>query len=134
MTDRLPVGEAIDRAAKLVTRNRSAFVQVDELSAGLLDARFEVVAEDGALELRAERAEGDFRRTLLGRQTSCVGRTKELAALSAVYTDCINEGTSQVALVTGAAARANRASGTSFCECSNSAMTRRTSGSRAATR
>src|SRR4029079_6395836 len=81
---------------------------LDEVSAGLLDARFDVVerSETGAdpdgsaggaggrvprgsehdaqLRLRGERVVAHVARTLLGRPTSCVGRDWELGALAGI--------------------------------------------------
>ncbi len=55
------------------------------MTAGLLDARFEVVEDDAGLRLRGERALVQGARTLLGRPTPCVGRDWELTALTALF-------------------------------------------------
>jgi hypothetical protein len=111
----IPVGEVIERASRLLrslgehdgtfvevneTRDATApppprskratarlesGVRVDEVSAGLLDARFEVSGDLAGLVLVGERAAVDATRTLLGRPTPCVGRDAELAALEAAY-------------------------------------------------
>ncbi|HNI61676.1 MAG TPA: serine/threonine-protein kinase, partial [Pseudomonadota bacterium] len=82
----LPVGEAVDRAAVLLRRRTTAggthAVLIDELTAGLLDARFEVVRlSHGAFALLGERLSIDESRKLLGKPTPCVGREQELLAL-----------------------------------------------------
>lgn len=100
----LPVGEAVDRAAVLLRRRTTAggthAVLIDELTAGLLDARFEVVRlSHGAFALLGERLSIDESRKLLGKPTPCVGREQELLALGAVLGTVIEESTPRVALV-----------------------------------
>src|SRR5262249_54303734 len=101
---RLPEGDVIDRASRLLADlarrpGDLPSIALDEVSAGLLDARFDVVehsetgggdpdssaggpggkapreiAHESQLRLRGERAVAHVARTLLGRPTSCVGR------------------------------------------------------------
>src|SRR5690606_27499685 len=90
-TSTLPHGDAIDRAARLLAKEAPPPeapppeapppVVLDEVIAGLLDARFDVAETEAGLLLRGERALIQGARTLLGRPTSCVGRDWELAAL-----------------------------------------------------
>ncbi|HEX8109466.1 MAG TPA: hypothetical protein VF516_17165, partial [Kofleriaceae bacterium] len=82
-------GDVLDRARRLLSRVASAPgtptpIAIDELSAGLLDARFEVIERDDGLMLCGERALLQGARTLLGRPTPCVGRDWELDALTAI--------------------------------------------------
>ncbi len=63
---RAPVGEALERAARLL--RRSPAVPIDEVTAGLLGARFVVGSDGTSLTLVAERGPDDPRR-LLGRET-----------------------------------------------------------------
>lgn len=100
----LPVGEAVERAALLLRQRTTGggrhSVLLDELTAGLLDSRFEVVRlHVHAYALLGERLSIDESRKLLGKPTPCVGREQELLALSAVLTTCIEESTPRVALV-----------------------------------
>nr|MBP6608627.1 protein kinase [Deltaproteobacteria bacterium] len=100
----VPVGEAVDRAALLLRQRTTGggphSVLLDELTAGLLDTRFEVTRlYHGAYALRGERLTIDESRKLLGKPTPCVGREQELLALSAVLSTCIEESTPRVALV-----------------------------------
>jgi tetratricopeptide (TPR) repeat protein len=100
----IPVGEVIDRAAGLLKlRPGSGGVRVDEVSAGLLDVRFEIVALEGQLRLREERELDSAPRTLLGRPTKCVGRAREITTLTAIYEEVQSEGVARAALVTGVA-------------------------------
>jgi eukaryotic-like serine/threonine-protein kinase len=111
---RLPVGELIDQAARMLARLTLASpgassratarpVAIDDVTAGLLDARFDV--EEGALslELSGEHEVAEGARTLLGKPTPCVGRDRELALLEASVGRSIEEGTAGVVLVTAAA-------------------------------
>ncbi len=104
---RLPVGEIIDTAARLLalpgTTDASGNVPVrlDQVTAGLLDPRFEV-AQDGALiELWGERTAQVAARTLMGRPAPFAGRDRELLMLEAVLTEVEVESVARVVLVTG---------------------------------
>jgi hypothetical protein len=111
---RLPIGEAIDRAIQLL-RDRAGdrpgraaladrAIAVDEVTGGLLEARFEVTANGPNLELLGEHdVTVDSARLLLGKPTPCVGREREIEALSALLEDCVTEPAARAALVTGVA-------------------------------
>jgi len=98
---RVPVGDAIDRAAAMLSRERtSVAVRVDDTTAGLLDARFEIGGDARGLLLRGERAVTDEVRTLLGKPTRCVGREREIGMLAATFAECVSESLPRVVLVT----------------------------------
>ncbi|HEX3477136.1 MAG TPA: AAA family ATPase [Kofleriaceae bacterium] len=101
-------GDVLDRARRLVSRVAGAPgaptpIAVDELTAGLLDARFEVIERDVGLVLCGERALIQGARTLLGRPTPCVGRDWELDTLMANLEAGIDEPKAQAVLLIGAA-------------------------------
>ena len=108
----LPVGEAADRAARLLrghtdtsaaapaTPQPAAGVWLDELSAGLLQRRFALVTISGTVLLSGEELSEDESRPLLGRPTPCVGREQELGVLDALLTGCIEESEAQAVLIT----------------------------------
>jgi tetratricopeptide (TPR) repeat protein len=102
---RLPVGEAIDRAAKLVALDASsgAGIRIDHVTAGLLDTRFEMGGDGAGLRLLGERPRTEAVRTVLGKPTPCVGRDRELATLMDLYDECIEEPSARAVVVTGAA-------------------------------
>ncbi len=108
---RLPVGEVIDRAARMLKvaagnpkgGERARAVQLDEVTAGLLDAGFDIGGDASGLFLRGEREAGDVTRTLLGRPTPCVGRDRELGVLGGLYEECVNEPRARAVLVTAPA-------------------------------
>ncbi|HEX3483296.1 MAG TPA: protein kinase [Kofleriaceae bacterium] len=108
---RLPDGEVIGHAARLLApRPRPAApadgplpIALDEITAGLLDARFDVAEAASGLMLCGERALMQGARTLLGRPTSCVGRDWELSALTAILDECIDEREARAVIVTAAA-------------------------------
>jgi serine/threonine protein kinase len=94
LRERLPIGEAIDRAVRLLPRVQggaeSDGVLVDDMTAGLLDSRFEVAhLIGGVYALRSERASADELRLLLGKPTPCVGREQELDMLERLFVDSI---------------------------------------------
>lgn len=111
LSTRLPLGEAIDRAARLVrsrqgrpedTSRTDGAIFVDDVTAGLLDARFEIAgARGGDLELCAVRESQDDVRTLLGRPTSCVGRAQELGTLLSSFDACVSEPAARAVVLLG---------------------------------
>jgi tRNA A-37 threonylcarbamoyl transferase component Bud32 len=103
---RWPVGAAIDRAARMLhpqarAAGASAAIRIDEVTAGLLDVRFDVGGSAASLELRGERELVETTRTLLGKPTPCVGRERELGALLGLFEQCVTEPVARAALVVG---------------------------------
>jgi eukaryotic-like serine/threonine-protein kinase len=100
-----PVGEVIERAAELLDRAPADGVGIalDSVTAGLLDARFEMAGDAKHALLLRERPQGDVTRKLLGRPTSTVGRERELGYLTSVLDECIEEPIARVVLVSGPA-------------------------------
>ncbi len=105
-----PLGDAIDRAANVLEVQRSRLdsgqgaIAVDELTAGLLDGRFDVRDTDSDVYvLHGERSTLAGSRTLLGKPTTCVGRERELRLLDGLFDQCVDEGVPQAALVTSPA-------------------------------
>lgn len=106
-----PAGEAIERASAAlleVTQSlefdsdvEASRVFVDQVTAGLLDLRFEVVATPGGLRLEGTRDVGEPVRTVLGRRTRCVGRRRELSLLDATLEECSEDSVARAVLVTG---------------------------------
>jgi tetratricopeptide (TPR) repeat protein len=109
LSERLPVGEAMDRAGRLLcqserTPDSSAQVMLDEVTAGLLGPGFQLSrSHSGTFLLRGEHLDADESRPLLGRPTPCVGREQELALLHMAFTTCVEESTAQALLVTAPA-------------------------------
>lgn len=93
----MPVGEAVERAAGLLRayeRDKAGEegIFLDEVTAGLLGARFDIRAlKKGLFELLLERPPEDTGRLLLGKPTPCVGREPELAQLEASFRNCVDE-------------------------------------------
>jgi serine/threonine protein kinase len=111
LSQRLPVSEVIDRGVRLlrvaasVPRATSAEgpIRVDDVTAGLLGARFDLAGDDRGLELLAERARGGATRKLLGKPTPCVGRDRELRLLDDVLDQVVSESVARAVLVTAPA-------------------------------
>jgi tetratricopeptide (TPR) repeat protein len=115
--ERLPVGEAIDRAVRLLRRSRGSGprpredveapapigIHLDDVTAGLLDGRFDVGGDQLGLRLKSERELIEPERTLLGKPTSCVGRERDLSALVGLFEECVAEPVARAVLVTGSA-------------------------------
>ncbi|MFT3776539.1 MAG: protein kinase [Minicystis sp.] len=106
-------GEAIERAARLIRARATALaagpprtplpIDLDEVTAGLLDQRFVVEVTESGHELHGERGGEGTMRTLLGKPTTFAGREREMATLDATYDECEVEAVARAALVTGPA-------------------------------
>jgi serine/threonine protein kinase len=100
------LGEREERAAQpaaaqpLVTN-----ITIDDVTAGLLDARFEIAAGASGLILRGdrERRKDAAPALALVQATPLIGRERELGGIRAILAECIDEPVARVALVTGAA-------------------------------
>jgi tetratricopeptide (TPR) repeat protein len=102
---RLPIGLAIDRAASLLRGAADAAgagIPIDDVTAGLLDVRYELARVGAGLVLRGRR-ENEGIRTLLGRPTPCVGRETELHQLEDAFAECVDEPVARAAVVIGPA-------------------------------
>lgn len=101
MTDHLPVGEVVDRAALLLEREDGDVLSIDAATVGLLPTRFEVrTTEDGHIELLIERESAPARQ-LLGKPMPCIGRERELETLAAIVDECFDEPVTRAVLLVG---------------------------------
>ncbi|MDC0743263.1 serine/threonine-protein kinase [Polyangium mundeleinium] len=100
VAEALPVGQVLDRAAALL-RTAGRWVLVDEVTAGLFDARLVVVRGPGGIELHREEEISAAARTLLGKPSPFVGRGRELRSLLDLLDECVGEGVARAVLVTG---------------------------------
>jgi eukaryotic-like serine/threonine-protein kinase len=115
LDERVPIGDAVDRAIRLlkmrveeslesVGAGQKQPIYVDEVTAGLLDTRFLVRQDSGALELVGEQAHAaDAGRMLLGKPTPCVGRERELVSLEGVFAEVVADDVARAVLVTAPA-------------------------------
>jgi serine/threonine protein kinase/tetratricopeptide (TPR) repeat protein len=99
---RRPVGDVIDRAVRLLAIP-SPHVRLDDVTAGLLDARFDVDGDAAGLALKGERELVEATRTLLGKPTPCVGRERELAMIDGIFAECVADPVARAVLVTAPA-------------------------------
>jgi hypothetical protein len=81
----------------------AASILIDEVTAGLLDARFEIRESIVGHLLTGLHALPEGPRALLGRPTTCVGRERELGLLDQAFTGCVEESLAQAVLVTAPA-------------------------------
>ncbi|MFT3774521.1 MAG: protein kinase [Minicystis sp.] len=113
---RTPVGSVIERAAAMLAigieaaaaaarerRPPSSGIAIDELTAPLVDARFEVKREGAALALLGTRELPLGARTLLGKPTAIVGRDWELSAIGQLFRECVEGPAASAVVVTGPA-------------------------------
>jgi hypothetical protein len=116
------LGAAIDEAASLIARAASEHetllhvrsgdllrepaprlpVQLDDLTAGLLDSHFEVgVGQRGGALLLDYMEHADPARTLLGEPTPFLGRERELGKIAGAYAECVSEPRAQAIVLSG---------------------------------
>ena len=102
---RLPVGDVIDRGAELLRGELQGVIRLDEVTADLLGARFEIggLGDGSRRTLVGERQRGDRPRTVLGKTTACVGRERELDLLEGTFDECVEEPVARAVLVTAPA-------------------------------
>jgi tetratricopeptide (TPR) repeat protein len=97
------VGEVIDNGMRLLRGTPSGAIRLDDVAAGLLDARFEVRRDGTASFLRAERDVFGVQRQLLGKETAFVGRGREMSMLTNLYAATAAESVATSVLVIGSA-------------------------------
>lgn len=97
------VGDVIDNGALLLRGTAPGAIRLDDVAAGLLDARFEVFRDGTAAYLRAERDAFGVQRQLLGKETPFVGRGREMSMLTNLYAATAAESTATAVLVVGSA-------------------------------
>lgn len=101
------IGPALEQAGALLKLAReSGAVALDELTAGLIRARFDVERDDDRYTLLAERPAdraNPLRQRVVGREVPFVGRRSELALLEATLDAAVEEEALQILLLTGPA-------------------------------
>jgi hypothetical protein len=95
---RLPVGALIDGAVRQLERAPAGAVCVDDITAGLLDAHFAIAGVGGTLVVTGVRSD-EATRTVLGRRTPFLGRERELAAIEALFVECVATPAARAALI-----------------------------------
>lgn len=99
---RVPVGDAVERAAALLTHTSRGEVRIESTTVPLFEARFDLSMGGSAKRLIGERSR-EAPRTLLGKPTISVGRRRELGLLTSLWDHSVEEPTASVALVTAGA-------------------------------
>ncbi len=105
---RLIIGEAIDRAIRLIqlqspgkSGSGDRGVITDDLTARLLDQRFQIAPLGHEVHLlRSEHTNLDELRLLLGKPTPCVGREYELSNLDGIFCAVVADSQTNAVLVT----------------------------------
>ncbi len=98
---RWPVGESVERSAAVLRGATGEGVRLDEATAGLLGGRFDVRRDGEGILLLGERV-SEATRTLLGKETPCVGRDRELSVLEGLFAECRAEPAARPVLVVAA--------------------------------
>ncbi len=114
LRDRLLIGEAIERAVKLLRRQQARYadllksggsdevraIYVDDLSAELLHGRFAFAEQKEGRTLLSESASSDETRPLLGKPTPCLGREQDLAVIDLALATTLEQHSPQAVLIT----------------------------------
>lgn len=100
---RLPVGEVLERAVRMLGPETAGSVRIDDVTAGLLPSRFVVSRDADGLRLVSEREAATPTRLLLGKPSPCVGRERELRTLEAIVDECVEEPVARAVLLSGPA-------------------------------
>jgi tetratricopeptide (TPR) repeat protein len=98
----LPLGEVIDGAARLVKGEPAGAIRLDDVTAGLLESRFELEGSERK-HLLFEKGLAEAPRTVLGKEIPCVGRDRELGTLMGLWEECASEPVARTVLVTAPA-------------------------------
>ncbi len=102
--DRVVEPDLVEAAVSTLRASRPGAVQLDACTAAMVRLRFHVDEEEGGeLVLRGELAADEGVPLLLGRRTSCVGRSRELSILEGILAGCVEDSVASPVLVTGAA-------------------------------
>jgi serine/threonine protein kinase len=94
-----PIGELVSAAVRMVRAASPGLVRLDERTAALVEARFEVRHDPAGPLLGREHA-FPHARALPGKATPWVGRRREVAALVAAFDECVEERVARAVLVT----------------------------------
>ena len=97
------VGEVIDSGMRLLRCTPAGAIRLDDMVAGLLDARFEIHRDGSRRFLRGERDVLEVKRNLLGKVSEFVGRGREISMLTNLFSSTATESIASAVLVTGAA-------------------------------
>ena len=103
---RMPAAETIDRAAEMLLSGAHTGdvlrdgIAIDETTARLLDAQFDVRKTARGYALYGEQEPADVARMLLGKATPYVGRDLELRTLEQLFEECVEESAPRAAIVT----------------------------------
>ena len=103
MVDVQRTGALFERGAALLASTPPGLLRVDEPSAALLEARFELAGDETAGRTLQRERSGEAPRTVLGRPTVFVGRERELQQLQLTFNECVDELVARAVLVTAPA-------------------------------
>ncbi|MCG8416521.1 MAG: protein kinase [Proteobacteria bacterium] len=102
MEGKTPRQSTISAAVERLRRTDASTIDLDELTASLLEARFHIARDDNELRLGPPRSR-ERTRNLLGKPSRWVGRRRELALLGATFDECVEDEVARAILVTGPA-------------------------------
>jgi tetratricopeptide (TPR) repeat protein len=99
VTSRLPVGEAFSAAVSLLEATAPESIRLDEVTAALLETRFDLARDAVVISLVREKRDPQTARSLLGKPTPLVGRDRELALLRGIIDESREEPIARAVLV-----------------------------------
>ncbi len=103
MGERAPLGSALDRAARELLRADASEVALDDETAKALGGDHAERTSRGRFRLSMAAPDREGKRRFLGRETPCVGRQREMAALHALADECFEEPVARAVIAVGEA-------------------------------
>ena len=100
---KLVEGAVIERGVRDLRAVPAGEIALDDVTAGMVAARFQVARQGSGAVLRGETARQETTPLLLGKATPCVGRGRELAILDGMLAGCVAEQVASAVLVVGPA-------------------------------
>jgi serine/threonine protein kinase/tetratricopeptide (TPR) repeat protein len=103
------LGDLVAATAQLLTTGEAGVIRLDEVTAGLLESRFQVSDAPGAPggprqhHLLFEKGLKEAPRTVLGKEIPCIGREREIGTLMGLWQEAIGEPVARAVLVTAPA-------------------------------
>ncbi|WP_428267386.1 serine/threonine-protein kinase PknK [Haliangium sp.] len=98
----MPQIRALTQAARALSQLAPGTIRLDDDTATVLDARFDIHYGPDGPTLAGERPH-EATRTLLGKPSRWVGRRRELETLAAIFAECAEEAVARAVLVTAPA-------------------------------
>lgn len=98
--DNRVLGEVVERSLAVLARSETAEILLDEVTAQLIQSRFDIELRESESVLVCERSD-DRASMLLGQPTPFMGRMREMVALEASLLECFEERFARAVILSG---------------------------------